>query len=58
MVQYLKPIIADLGALYGPLIPHMLPATLHCMGVNVCEGTKKLRPLHPGQELELKPKHH
>jgi hypothetical protein len=38
----------SIRALYGPLIFHMLLATVHCMVANVFNGTIDLKPLCPG----------
>jgi len=36
---------AGLGALYGPLIPYKLSASVHCMIVNAFKKTTNLKPL-------------
>ena len=41
------PFHAGLGALYGPLIPYKLPASVHCMIVNAFKETTNLKPLDP-----------
>jgi hypothetical protein len=41
---------ARLGVLLqGPLIPHMLPASVHCTAVNEFKGTTNLKYLCPAQ---------
>jgi len=45
------PILQDLGALYGPLIPHTLPVSVHRTIVNACKDIMYLKPLHRGQYL-------
>jgi hypothetical protein len=42
---------------YRPLGPHMLPAWVQFVVMNAYKGTKKLRPIHPVQELEFKHEH-
>jgi hypothetical protein len=36
-----------LGALYGPLILHMLPVSVHLTILHVFNGTVNLKPYHP-----------
>jgi hypothetical protein len=43
-----------LSALYGPLIPHLLLASVHHMVVNAFKDAIRLEFLYPGQELEFK----
>jgi hypothetical protein len=42
-----------LGALYRPLILHMLPATVHCMVVNALKRTRHLKPSILGSSKNL-----
>ena len=48
----------DLGALYGPLIFHMLPASVHRIFVNTFKGNITLKYLCPGQQLAFKLRHY
>lgn len=45
---------AILGALYTPLVPHMLPISMNCMVMNAFKRTVNLKPLLPGNKLEFK----
>lgn len=40
---------AGLGALYGPLIPHMLMGFVHHMVMNALKDTTNLKSLHSWQ---------
>jgi hypothetical protein len=46
---------AGLGAVYGPLVRHMLPVSLYHKDVNVFQRTVILKHPNAGQELKLKP---
>jgi hypothetical protein len=48
----------SISALYQPAIPHMLPALMNHLVMNVFKGNINLKPLHPWQKLELKPQIH
>jgi hypothetical protein len=46
------------GALYGPVIPHTPPASVHRTFVNAFKCTTLLKPVRSGQYLEFKPLRH
>jgi len=43
-----------LGALYGPLVIHLLQAARHRTAMSAFKGTVHLKRLREGQKLELK----
>jgi hypothetical protein len=43
-----------LGALYRPLVPHMLLISMNCMVMKAFKGTVNLKPLLPGLKLKFK----
>ena len=50
-----SPIDAGLGVLYGPLILHFTPASVHRTVAESIAFTLKLKELRSGQQLGFKP---